>query len=208
MLPEKQFHIFHYHPPTRRSEKFNQVWSRSDVLERTHPKNNQNLIDASLRASATRGRWRHLIVKWRDSGGVTHVESHSQFDECKAKEIINFPPGLEYVWWSLNELTVLGAKRQPHDCPAEERKVCTLRPKRADGGAVVEDVANSISSYGSVLFCFVFLFFFVLLFLIFISSLLNCRNSWATCASDSSNIRVENRNESRKPAVSVGLLTI
>lgn len=88
------------------------------------------------------------------------------------------------MWWSLIEMTVLREQRQPHDCPAEERKVYTLCPSflMTEGSVIVEDFATA-SIYTAV--------YYVVSFFDFKSSLLDCRKSWASCASDSSNIRVK-----------------
>lgn len=88
------------------------------------------------------------------------------------------------MWWSLIEMTVLSEQRQPCDCPAEERKVSTLCPNvpMAEGRAIVEVLQQHQFTRQCVM---------SFRFLNFNSSFLNCRKSWASFASDSSNIRAK-----------------
>lgn len=75
-------------------------------------------------------------------------------------------------------MTVLREQRQPHDCPAEEREVCTLCPSLlvTEGSAIAEDFATA--SFLTAVYYFVL--FFIL------SNVLDCRNLSSACASDSS----------------------
>lgn len=65
--------------------------------------------DMCLHAYDARGRWRHLMAKWRNNGGVTHAKSHSQSDDCKTKQQSQphvYSLSFEDVWRSLNKATI------------------------------------------------------------------------------------------------------
>lgn len=67
-------------------------------------------------------------------------------------------------------MTVLRVQRQPHDCPAEERKVYSLCPSvlMTEDSLIVEDFAT-VSIHTAV--------YYVVSFFDFNSSLLDCRKS-------------------------------
>lgn len=124
---------------------------------------------------------------WQLSDGTVEesrtVENYSHFEECKAKEIIESPPSGVHVMKSDWNDCSQGAEAATWLSSRGEKSLHSMSKLSDDWGQRdCGRFCNSINSHGSVFCC---------RFFDFNSSLLDCRKSWATCASDSLNVRVK-----------------
>lgn len=190
MLPEKNY-TFHFSYTTFSTQtKINQLWNRLYIW-----------VFKTLRTSLTRP-YAPLPLEGDGDGTVEEphtVESHSQYDECKAEEIINSHlSGIRVMKSEWNDCSQ-GAGAATWLSSWREKSVHSVSKCSGDWGQRdCGRFCNSINSYGSVLFCFVFDF----MSSSWLQELVSGLCMWLLETS------AWTQKESRKPAVSRGLATI